>query len=116
MRHSGTGQGQGNEQCFNSVFHTVFSLFVNSGITLTAVKTVNKWQCSEMEKAAKATFSCYSCKAFFCEAASGLLLFQRIANFDFRLFTQVTHQSFKDDLCVVLGDTLHHRFFLIFRH
>lgn len=101
---------------FNSVFHTVFSLFVNSGITLTAVKTVNKWQCSEMEKAAKATFSCYSCKAFFCEAASGLLLFQRIANFDFRLFTQVTHQSFKDDLCVVLGDTLHHRFFLIFRH
>ncbi|MBB2285948.1 hypothetical protein HEN20_006435 [Escherichia coli] len=48
-----------------------------------------------MEKAAKATFSCYSCKAFFCEAASGLLLFQRIANFDFRLFTQVTHQSFK---------------------
>src|SRR5699024_11386409 len=82
MRHSGTGQGQGNEQCFNSVFHTVFSLFVNSGITLTAVKTVNKWQCSEMEKAAKATFSCYSCNAFFCEAASGLLLFQRIANFD----------------------------------
>ena len=81
-----------------------------------AVKTVNKWQCSEMEKAAKATFSCYSCNAFFCEAASGLLLFQRIANFDFRLFTQVTHQSFKDDLCVVLGDTLHHRFFLIFRH
>ena len=56
-----------------------------------------------MEKAAKATFSCYSCKAFFCEAASGLLLFQRIANFDFRLFTQVTHQRFKDDLCVVLG-------------
>ncbi|MBS9765593.1 hypothetical protein, partial [Pseudomonas mosselii] len=54
---SGTGQGQGNEQCFNSVFHTVFSLFVNSGITLTAVKTVNKWQCSEMEKAAKAAFS-----------------------------------------------------------
>ncbi len=36
-----------------------------------------------MEKAAKATFSCYSCKAFFCEAASGLLLFQRIANFGF---------------------------------
>lgn len=55
-----SGQGQGNEQCFNSVFHTVFSLFVNSGITLTGVKTVNKWQCSEMEKAAKATFSCYS--------------------------------------------------------
>jgi len=56
-------------------------LFVNSGNTLTAVKTGNKWQCSEMEKAAKATFSCYSCKAFFCEAPSGLLLFQRIANF-----------------------------------
>lgn len=50
-------------------------------------------------------------QSIFCEAASGLLLFQRIANFDFRLFTQVTHQSFKDDLCVVLGDTLHHRFF-----
>lgn len=75
--------GQGNEQCFNSVFHTVFSLFVNSGITLTAVKTVNKWQCSEMEKAAKATFSCYSCKAFFarrlqdycCSSASPILIF-----------------------------------------
>ncbi len=61
-----------------------------------------------MEKAAKATFSCYSCNAFFCEAASGLLLFQRIANFDFRLFTQVTHQSFKDDLCVVLGEPRQH--------
>lgn len=62
-------------------------------------------------KGRESDLSCYSCKAFFCEAASGLLLFQRIANFDFRLFTQVTHQRFKDDLCVVLGDTLHHRFF-----
>ena len=113
MRHSGTGQGQGNEQCFNSVFHTVFSLFVNSGITLTAVKTVNKWQMFRNGKRPpKATFFLLQLQSIFfarrlqdycCSSASPI--------FDFRLFTQVTHQSFKDDLCVVLGDTLHHRFF-----
>jgi hypothetical protein len=41
------------------MFHTVFSLFVNSGITIARWRTADKWQNSEMEKAAKAAFESF---------------------------------------------------------
>ncbi|EHD05943.1 hypothetical protein LTSEWAN_0799 [Salmonella enterica subsp. enterica serovar Wandsworth str. A4-580] len=39
------------------MFHTVFSLFVNSAATIAGRRKTNKRQFSEMEKAAKAEFS-----------------------------------------------------------
>ncbi|NTZ49633.1 hypothetical protein FDX01_21070 [Citrobacter sp. wls613] len=65
------------------MFHTVFSLFVNSGITIARWRTADKWQNSEMEKAAKAAFGVYNFLQFFakrldyccCSSASPTLIF-----------------------------------------
>ncbi len=58
-----------------------------------------------MEKAAKAAFVGYNVLQF-CEAPRRLLLFQSVADFDFRLFTQIAHQR-QRQFCIVLRDALY---------
>ncbi|ACY87054.1 hypothetical protein STM14_0536 [Salmonella enterica subsp. enterica serovar Typhimurium str. 14028S] len=65
------------------MFHTVFSLFVNSAATIAGRRKTNKRQFSEMEKAAKAAFVGYNVLQFFakrlddycCSRASPILIF-----------------------------------------
>ncbi len=69
MRHSGTGQGQ----VMSSALIPCFILFSPCLLTVNHLNgSENSKQMAMFRngKAAKATFSCYSCKAFFCEAAS----------------------------------------------
>ncbi|MNY39811.1 hypothetical protein D3C86_1745150 [compost metagenome] len=54
--HSRCGDYERNKKCFDSTFHAVFSLFVDSQVTIAPGQNKNKRQIAEMEKAAKAAF------------------------------------------------------------
>jgi len=58
MAHPGRSKGKRNKKGFNSMFHAVFSLFVDSPLTINGPLHRDKQQIAEMEKAAKAAFSC----------------------------------------------------------
>ncbi|MDG4870025.1 hypothetical protein P8631_18715, partial [Guyparkeria sp. 1SP6A2] len=54
--HSRRSDCKSNKKCFDSTFHAVFSLFVDSQVTIAPGRNKNKRQIAEMEKAAKAAF------------------------------------------------------------
>jgi len=56
MAHPSRSKGKRNKKGFNSMFHAVFSLFVDSPLTINGPLLRDKQQIAEMEKAAKAAF------------------------------------------------------------